>query len=379
MKQFSYCIDQNQSISTCLDEFRKACPKDYSAIWVTVFTSIAKSNPIWSITEKIHEAVPDALISGMTTAGEMLSGRLCMDSTILNFMVFEKTKVKVFAFDFSRMSPEDAGTVLMGYCRPRKELVSAALFATLKTSNVKPLFRTLNQLPPEITVFGGGADTHQEDGVPYVFTYGAIFKRGAMVVCLEGSELEVKIASHLGWRPVGEEMEITEMFGDNIITKLNNQPAISVYEASLKECGEDCPAQDNMDFPVLLERDGQVLARMARSYTNDGAMLFTADFEPGEKVRAACGNTDEIIKLSEDIKESIAKFEPDGILVFNCVSRRTLWGGNTRIVSDFLENLAVPNAGMYTYGEIGRFGKNIQVLNATMLLAGFKEGKSKGE
>lgn len=376
MKQFSYCVDQEHSISDCLSEFLKDCPKEHSAIWVTVFTGMAKSNAIWSITEKIHEMVPEALIAGVTGSGEMLSGHLCMDSTVLSFMVFERAKVKVFAFDFSRMSPEDAGTVLMGHCRRQNELVSLTLFTTLKTSNVKPLFKTLNQLPPSIAVFGGGADTHQSDGVPYVFTNGALFKRGAIVVCLEGSSLEVTIASHLGWRPVGEEMEITEMFGDNIITKLDHMPAISVYEGSVNKCGDDCPAQDNMDFPVLLERDGQLLARMARSYTNDGAMLFTADFELGEKVRAACGNTDEIIKLSEDVKESITKFEPEGIMVFNCVSRRTLWGGNTKMDSEFLGNIGVPNAGMYTHGEIGRPGKNIQVLNATMLLAGFKERKS---
>ena len=112
-------------------------------------------------------------------------------------MVFEKTSVNIFAYDFSKIHPDDAGSVLLGQCRLRHELVAVGLLGTLKSSNARPLFNMLAQLPPKVAVFGGGADTYQADGVSYVFTYGALLKRGILAVCFDPLDRHEHIFLHV--------------------------------------------------------------------------------------------------------------------------------------------------------------------------------------
>ena len=378
MKQFSYCVDKEHGLSACLAEFQQNCPKQFSAVLVFVFTADPRANVIWDMMEEIHSKVPDALIAGSTSSGEMMSGDLRLHTTILNFMVFEKTRVNIHTYDFTKIHPDDAGSVLLGQCRPRKDLVSVGLLGTLKTCNVRPMFTMLAQLPPKVTVFGGGADTYQPDGVTYVFTNGALLKRGVLAICFESSALEVKITSHLGWKPLGRQMEITDMFGDNIITELDHQPAISVYEKYLDIRKNDDFVHDTMEFPVLLERNGHLLARLPNACTNDGALIFSADFQIGEKIWLAYGDPNEILRLSRETQKSICDFVPEGVVVFSCVSRRAFLRNDMQADLDFFHQMDVPSAGIYTYGEISRIGRRVEVLNVTMVSVSFREGPADG-
>ncbi len=373
MKQFTYCVDEEHTLSSCLDEFRQVCPGEHSAVLVFIFTGISKGNDLWNMMEEIRGKVPNVLIAGSTSSGEIMSGNLHMGTTILNFMVFENTKVQLFAYDFSEIQPSDAGSVLLGRCRLRKDLVSVGFLATLKTCNVKPLFDMLAQLPPTVTVFGGGADTYDPEGKCYVFTQGALLKRGLIAVCFESPVLEVNVTSQLGWKPLGRQREITDMFGDNIITELDHEPAISVYEKYLDIRKNKHFTHDTMEFPVLLERNGNILARLPVS-TNDGALVFAADFQIGERIWLAYGDPNDLLRLSGETQKRICEFAPEGVLVFSCVSRRAFLQNNVEADVGFFRQIEVPSAGFYTYGEIIRAGKRVEILNVTMVSVSFREG-----
>lgn len=374
MKQFSYCVDGEHTLASCLSEFQQTCPEEFSSILLFVFTSKVNSNAIWNMMEEIQKKVPKATIAGLTSSGEIMSGDLHLHTTVLNFMVFEDTRINVFAYDFSRIHPDDAGSVLLGHCRLQPDLVSVGILGTLKSCNAKPFFNMLDQLPPTVTVFGGGANNYKTDGVTYVFTQGVLLKRGLLAICFESQTLEVKVTSHLGWKPLGRQMEITGMFGDNIITELDYQPAISVYEKYLSIRKSDNFVHDTLEFPILLERNGHIMARLPTACTNDGALIFAADFQPGEKIWLAYGDPNEILRLSQETQKSICDFAPEGVVVFSCITRRVFLQNDMQPDLDFFHQMYVPNAGVYTYGEIGRVGRKVEVLNITMVSVSFREG-----
>ncbi len=373
MKQFTYCVDETHSLSSCLDEFQQVCPREHSEILLFVFTAACQGNDLWDMMEEIREKVPEAQIAGATSSGEIMSGDLHLQTTILNFMVFENTRVRLFAYDFMEIRPADAGSVLMGQCRLLKNLVSMGILATLKTFQARQFLEILTQLPPEVSVFGGGADTYAPDGASYVFTKGALLKKGLIAVCFESTVLEVNVTSQLGWKPLGRQREVTDMFGDNIITELDHEPAISVYEKYLDIRKNKHFNHDTMEFPVLLERNGNILARLPNAITNDGALIFAADFRVGEKIWLAYGDPNELLQLSRETQKRICEFSPEGVLVFSCVSRRAFLQNDVEADIGFLRQMEVPSSGLYTYGEIIRAGKGVEVLNVTMVSASFRE------
>ena len=374
MKQFSYCVDGEHTLASCLSEFQQICPEEFSSILLFVFTSNANSNAIWDMMEEIHKKIPKAMIAGLTSSGEIMSGNLHLHTTVLNFMVFEDTRINIFAYDFSRIRPDDAGSVLLGQCRLYPDLVSVGIFGTPKSCNAKPFFNMLDQLPPTVTVFGGGANNYRADGVTYVFTQGVLLTKGLLAICFESRTLEVKVTSHLGWKPLGRQMEITGMFGDNIITELDHQPAISVYEKYLGIHKNDNFVRDTVEFPILLERNGHIMARLPIACTNDGALIFAADFQIGEKIWLAYGDLNEILRLSQETQKSICDFVPEGIVVFSCITRRIFLQNDIQADLGFFHQMDVPNAGFYTYGEISRLGRRVEALNITMLSVNFREG-----
>ena len=374
MRQFSFYVDEKHHLSECLAQFKESCPKEYSAILLTVFTKFQKTGPIWDMMEVIHREIPDAIIAGSTASGEICSGKLSLETTVLNFMVFEKTNISVFAYDFQKVHPDDVSTVLLGQCRLLPDLAALGLFVTLKSGSPTALFNRLSQLPKEVAVFGCGACGYETEDVTYVFTRGAIFKKGLLAICFDGKDLHVKITSHLGWKPLGRPMEISDMFGDNIVTKLDQSPAISVYEKYLDIRKSDNFIRDTTEFPLLLDRGGKTIARLPIAATNDGALLFAADLRKGERLWLSYGDPTELLRLSEETRREICKFAPEGIIVFDCIARRIFLQNNVEPDLGFLQDTGIPSGGFYTYGEIVRMGRDIEVLNVTMVCACFREG-----
>ena len=375
MKHVIFNLQSLSELDGCIEKFRKECPETYSSLLISVFTHWNDRENIARLTSRLAECLPAASIVGSTSSGGIVEGNLEMHTTVLSFMVFHETRIEVHSFS-DRTDPLEKGERFLAECKLIDGLVGIEFLATLKTFNVQGFFGQLSDLPLEVEVFGGGADTYEADGTTYVFTDEVILDVGMVAVCFAGPALSIQVDAGLGWRPLGTPMKITATHGNLIVRELDHRPAVSVYEKYLKIYPNEHFKRNILEFPLVLEREGVSLARLPDDYTEDGSLVFNADCHEGEYVRLAYGDSNEIVENTQQMQDRLMEDAPEAILIFSCVTRRIFLQDAVRYEICRYQDIA-PVAGWYTHGEIDRKADKIQMLNMTLVTAGFREGPLK--
>ena len=375
MKQVIFNLQSLSELDGCIEKFRRECPEIYSSLLISVFTHWNDREIISKLTSRLAQCLPSACIVGSTSSGGIVEGRLEMHTTVLSFMVFQETRIEVHSFS-DKADPLEEGERFLAECMLIDSLVGIEFLATLKTFNVQGFFGQLANLPLEVEVFGGGADTYEADGTTYVFTDEVILDAGMVAVCFAGTTLSIQVDSGFGWRPLGSPMKITATHGNLIVRELDHQPAVSVYEKYLKIYPNEHFSRNILEFPLVLEREGVSLARLPDDYMEDGSLVFNADCHEGEYVRLAYGDSNEIVENTQQMQARLMEDAPEAILIFSCVTRRIFLQGAVRYEICRYQDIA-PVAGWYTHGEIDRKADKIQMLNMTLVTVGFREGPLK--
>ena len=373
MKQFTYTLVDMAEVHSCLRDFLQVCPEKYSALLVTVFPSGNDREKIRQLAADLSEGLPDATIVGSTNSGGIAGGDLTLEKTVLTFMVFREAKLQVIAYEGETIAAGGAGAKFMEACTGMEDLVGIELIAVPRHFDAQSFFDELKDLPKEVAFFGGNADTFDLTVPSYLFIGDRILESGILAVCFCGASLHIHVESVFGWKPLGAAMRITATEGKTVIRELDGKPAFSVYEKYLQIVPSEHFHEDTLEFPLLLEREGDSLARLPDSCREDGALVLNADCRQGESVRLAYGDYSEIIYNTQKLQQSISRYAPEGIMIFTCISRMTFLQERAQLELAHYEDIA-PHAGIYTHGEYDRRDGKIRMLNMTLVSACFREG-----
>lgn len=374
MRQFSFYIQKEQEFSSCLHSFAQQYPKDYAGLLISIFTTWAEPASIQRMIHSIRQSLPQAEIIGSTTTSCIINGSLKPEGTVLTFNLFKTSSVRAYGYDCHTISPAQAGQSFTAEIHTTQDLGAIELLANFKTLNIKPFLEYLSCLRPEIAIFGGGADTQKEDGPTYVFNQSSILCNGIIAVCFRGPDLHVHINPNFGWKPLGRVMHITSMDGDCTIRTLDHQSAISVYEKYLNITKGENFHKDTMEFPIFIERNGNYLARLPLTHTEDGALNLGADCRPGEPVQLAYGDPNEMIRDALQSQQDMDHFGPEGIFIFSCFVHHVFLKSDVRLELEPYKAIA-PSCGFYTYGELSHFQTTTEIQNMLLLTVGLREGK----
>lgn len=223
-------------------------------------------------------------------------------------------------------------------------------------------------LGSSFTIIGASA------GDAYMFekTY-QYFPKGvasnSVVGLLIGGKLNVGIGLKHGWNPLGKYREITKSTG-NIIQRINNKPAISIYEEyfgkETKILKEKPLSMMGMLYPIgilLEETQKEYLIRNPFKTTDKGELVCTAAVPEGAKIRLMIGTRNNVLIAAREaainaLKE-VGEKEPRFILMFSSISRKKLLGRNCYQEAKVVKNTVgkdIPLIGFYSYGEQGPLG-----------------------
>lgn len=373
MREYSYSLTSYRGIDECIDSFLEDCQLVYTALVVSIYTCCSREARIRHMVNAVHARLPHAVIAGSTASGEIYAGESRRESTLVRFRVFERSRAVLRSVDVADGSPRQAGMRLAADAEALEHLVGIELLCTVKNFNAFPLLEQLSELPEEVRIFGGGADTYAVNGMSLVFSSDGIFEKGVIAVCFCGEELAIDTHAVWGWKPLGRRFHITGLDGGTLVREFDQQPAVRIYERYLRIRPSDWFGEKAIEFPVMVERDGKQLARVPITYTAEGALLFAADFKPGEEVRLSYGDPMDIIAQCTSSCRQLSEFHPEALQIFSCVTRRQFLHDNINMELGAYQKVA-PTSGFYTYGEIFRVGREVNILNVTSVLAGFREG-----
>jgi len=340
---------------------------------VQIYCAEANRAQISAITLAIKTILPSAVVVGATTVGEVAHGRLMTSQTIIGFTCFESSNVDVFATECSNGDEHNVGAELgQRISDNTTNAVGMLLLSTPLSIDASSLLQGIESTLGDFPVFGGGAGDYAAMKNSLVFTDADQFSKGAVAVVFSGDDLHIEANTYLGWRPLSRSMQVTEVGGLSV-KRVDDEPAFEVYRRYLNLPADDQFFVNALEFPFLLERDGQLLARVPVAVDEHGALQFVADIREGEHFRIGYGDIDLVTEDAKQLHDVMVQFDPQVIFLYTCGCRRFLMQEDVDLETQPFEAVA-PTFGFYTYGEF--FGSSsLSLLNSTMVAIGLREGE----
>jgi diguanylate cyclase (GGDEF)-like protein len=342
----------------------------HSATLIQIFSGQCDQDFLKKLLAELNLLMPQALILGTTTSGEIMNGKVSGLETVLSFSIFDQTRIRTGFFPKGDLNDFELGQKIATVFNSSQAKL-LILFSTGRAINSKIVLKGIESLCPGLPIIGGIAGYNVSEC--FVSCQGQITNYGVVGVVLEGDNLQVNSYSNLGWQPIGKEMTITKVDGLRVCT-IDNMPAYQVYRRYL---GLDTSNFSNaMEFPLLVKRDGILIARTPNFYHEDDSITFEEEFVAGEKVRLSFGDVELISEAIDSLCREIRQYPAESIFVYSCECRRGFLQELSIIETEPLQKIA-NTSGFYTYGEFYNNSKSNQVLNATMTVTVLAETDQK--
>ncbi len=375
MKHFIANVDNSQDITGFLEqpEVREATISA-SAILVQIFSGRIDTSWIESLALQIRKSLPQAIVAGVSSSGEITEGNIQTGTTVLSLLSFSSTNLHSSFLECRRGEEYATGEVVGRTFSELNHLQGLLLLAPPTNLDCVRLLDGINALLPEVTLFGGGAGTEEKSGKSFIFNTENTFESGVLAIGFQSETLHIATDLFFGWEGLGPRMTLTDV-EDNRICTIDNQPAFNVYSRYLSiEPGEELFL---LEFPLLVERDGQILARNPVTCDADGAVSLVADVYSGESARLGYLDIDTVMEDTRGTVAVLEAFQPEAILLYSCVCRRFFLQQETKLETRPFQKLA-PVAGFFTYGEFIRLGGKPQLLNSSQVVVAMREGDKRG-
>ncbi len=246
------------------------------------------------------------------------------------------------------------------------------MLATALSIDISKLFKGMASVPFSFPVFGGSAGVYNPNLKSGIFLGKKHIERGAIAVVLISEKLEIRTRTFLGWNPLSKQLTVTEADG-LLLKKIDGERAFDVYNRYLDIPNDENFFSNALEFPILVKRNGEWIARVPFFADEDASIGFLADIETGEKFHIGYGDPDSILRNSHSVQKELYDFAPDSIFIYACICRRFLMQNSVNLETQSFDLIA-PTAGFYTYGEFIGSDSGIHLLNSTIVIAAFREG-----
>lgn len=377
MKMHSVVFENAESLESWLGELEG----DFGGAPTTlfhIFCDCWADEEIPVIHNAIRKVFPHAYVVGSSSYGNVCEGRFQKENIVVAATAFEleSSKVEVLSYPLKSGEATAMGASLVAEIAARPWVKGVEALVMNNSEPLEGFCREIEKLPKDIEVFGGESHFgHAPDAPRYVIdNEGEVLRWGAVFVLYGGEDLHFTADYVQGWRPLGNEMEVTSHDG-NVLFEIENGPAYDPYHRYLNIAKDDEFFFNALEFPFLFTlADGVEVMRTPIAYTDDGALVLAAAVPHGAKMRIAYGDPEEILHSVMFCGGEIAEFRPDAILLFTCGVRRTFWNdeGTNRETAPFQD--VAPTAGFYTAGELLRMDGRLLEHNSTMVVMAAREG-----
>ena len=359
MRQLNYLYTNREEF---VDFLHKENVELFSeSILVQIFASSPKEK-IVPIVQEVHTLLPHATIIGSSTAGEILENRVLEKSVVLAISVFEKTTLKSCYID-------EPNSFVLGQ-KIAKKLIGKdtkciiTFLEGLKHNGEEFLEGINSQNSHGVIVAGGMAGDLLEFKETFIIHNDRLYTHGAVAVALISKDLEVFNDYNLGWRPVGPKFTITKAKG-NRVYEIDNKPVKEFYTEVLGEdVAVNLPASA-IEFPLLKEENGVLVARAMMRVFEDGSCSFAGLLREGEKVQIGIGSPTLISQYNP--KDKIKNKTFQACFIYSCVARRVFLASEIEKAFTVFANIA-PTSGFFTFGEFfSKHSANFLNITSTLL------------
>ncbi len=327
--------------------------------------------------QELAAEFPDALITGCSTAGEILGRELHDDSVVVAAVEFESTSVSFAAAPISAGTSRQAGSEIAAELVGRGDLRAMFVLSEGLDINGSQLTSGINDVvSSDLPVTGGLAADGDRFERTWVLVDGKPITGFATAVGFYGDSIRIGHGSKGGWTMFGPERVVTRS-EDNVLFELDGQPALRLYKEYLGDLASELPASGLL-FPLALRSDGddKELVRTILAVDEDSeSLVFAGEIPTGHRAKLMQASFERLLDGAEGAAEYALERTSQGAqlsIAISCVGRRLVLGERSE---DELEATlhvlpdGISQVGFYSYGEISPFMEgSCDLHNQTMTL-----------
>lgn len=364
MKQVNHLYNSIDELTLWLHSHKVS-----NSILIQIFSGKIEIETIQAITQTILQELPQTIIIGTTTSGEILEGKMHENSIIISMSIFENTILKSVHYknDDSEIIGKKISNAIVN-----KDTKCLIMFADGLKCNGDAVLRGINKNSSNNIIVAGGMSG--DNGLfrkTYCIHGNDIFEEGIVAVSLTSPDLEIFHTYNLSWKPIGKKMLVTKSKG-NIIYELDNQPVKDIYAKYLgKNVVKHMPAS-TIEFPLIMQEGELNIARSMISLSNDEGIIYAGEVPEGKKVRFGIGSHNIIKRSAHKNYEDAINNPIEGLFIYSCIARKAFLG---KALEKELLPLAKTNplSGYFTYGEFYHSSNTNKLMNVTTTILGLSE------
>lgn len=325
--------------------------------------------------EYAHIALPEITIIGMTSHCAMTSDTHAAKYPVVSVLLFEENDFSTFSYDCKNMTTKEVGEAFCKELESISDLKGILVMGSDITLTPQDFIDVVSSKYPGIPLFGAlaGTSTLRADQ-SLVFHNDQVLDRGMVLVAFHGPTLEITTHYNLGWKPLGNTLTVTESFPDGRVSKIDDKPAVTVYNKYLGVPINDYFFENTAAFPFIFKHNNKTVARVALKHTVT-SLQFGIEIPEGTKFSLAYAKANYLLDESLTCANKMNEFQPDAILIYACMSRRTLMG-DALAEKEFSYFKKVNEEVTWScgYGELLLDDLGDGLLNGSLVAVGIREG-----
>ena len=243
------CYHRREDLLSVVNQVA-AYPPDQ--VLIQVFSGVLDLAVIRQLLAELRELLPGRAVIGTSTAGEIMSGEAVEGTILVNFSLFEQSRVRS-ALVTQNEDLAAAGYELAAALNQKYNKALIILGCGLKdkrTINGEPLLKALDASVNGAIIAGGQAGDNGKGERTFVFTEAGITEHGVAAASVAGEFLTANNTYNLSWVPIGKKLTITEAKGPRVYS-IDGQSPYAIYAHYLgQEVADNLPLSA-ADFPLI--------------------------------------------------------------------------------------------------------------------------------
>ena len=362
MKTYNYCYETGQlqnNIDFSLFEHEKN-------VLVQIFCGQNK-DVLSYLTEVILRSIPNAICIGTTTDGEIYGDSISTLRSIISISIFEHTFIKT-AYVQDKNSFQCGIKLASDLITPNTKLL--ILFSDGTKINAEEFLHGVESFDATVPICGGMAGDNGKFEQTYISSQNTILGEGVVGVSLNSDILKVATDYKFDWKPVGLKHTITKV-NNNRVYKIDRMKASYFYD---KYLGSNF---SRTEFPLILEKNGVIMARAVIGKHEDGSLSFSGNLEEGDQVRIGFGDAESLMKDPIEVLKNLHSIDIETFYIFSCMARRRFMPFLIKLGIGSFSKTA-PCSGFFTYSEFYHHNGHNKLLNQTLTVVALSESSKTG-
>jgi len=318
------------------------------------------------LSEVILRHIPDAICIGTTTDGEIYGDSITTSRTVISISIFEHTFIKT-AYVQDEDSFQCGVKLASDLMTPNTKLL--ILFSDGTRMNAEEFLHGVESFNATIPICGGMAGDNGRFEQTYISSQNTILGEGVVGVSLNSDILQVATDYKFDWKPVGLKHTITKV-NNNRVYMIDDMKAAFFYD---KYLGSNF---SRTEFPLILEKNGVIMARAVIGKHEDGSLSFSGNLEEGDHVRIGFGDAESLIKDPIEVLKNLHTIDIETFYIYSCMARRRFMPFLIKLGIGSFSKTA-PCSGFFTYSEFYHHNGHNKLLNQTLTVVALSESSKK--